>query len=69
MQRENVKSSNLKSVGYDALAEVLEIEFLDGCVYQYFNVSEYVYNSLMGASSLGKYFSQNIENLYKYNKV
>lgn len=38
MDRTPVSSTNLKSVGYDAVNRVLEIEFHDGGIYQYFNV-------------------------------
>jgi hypothetical protein len=68
MKRTAVSSSNLASVGYDADAKILEIEFLDRSIYQYFNVPVTVYNGLMGASSHGKHFHTHIEQggyLYK----
>lgn len=34
MQRQPISSSNLKTVGYDADTQVLEIEFHHGGVYQ-----------------------------------
>ena len=42
MERKNVSSSNLKSVGYDSTTQTLEIEFLNGGLYQYSSVSESV---------------------------
>ncbi len=38
MNRVPVSSSNLAAVGYDPAGKVLEIEFLNGSIYQYFNV-------------------------------
>jgi hypothetical protein len=43
MQRQLVKSTNVRSVGYDASIGTLEIEFHSGGIYQYFSVPEAVY--------------------------
>jgi hypothetical protein len=69
MQRENVESSNLRSVGYDAERQILEIEFTSGSVYQYFNVPTSVYEALMSASSKGQYHIQWIKHSYRYQKI
>lgn len=70
MQRTNVVSSNLKSVGYDEENEILEIEFLHGGVYKYFNVTLSVYDGLMTANSHGKYFDRNVKKAgYRYRKI
>jgi hypothetical protein len=49
--------------------EILEVEFNHGGIYQYFDVPENVYEELMNADSHGVYFSENIRNVYKYQKV
>jgi len=69
MERQNVSSSNLASIGYDAQNEILEVEFKHGGVYQYFDVPENIYDELMNASSHGVYFSANIRNDYEYSKL
>jgi hypothetical protein len=69
MEREAVSSSNIASIGYDANSQTLEIEFLNGGVYQYFDVPEQVYNDFMNASSHGQYLAQNIKGHYRYSKV
>lgn len=69
MWRAEVESSNLKSVGYNPLEQVLEIEFRSGGVYQYFQVPFDVYEELLKAESKGKYFWSNIRNKYEYKKV
>ena len=61
MRRTAVSSSNLASVGYDADQRILEIEFLNRSVYQYYNVPESLYRSLMNASSHGSYFDSYIK--------
>lgn len=70
MERKRVSSSNLASVGYDPETKTLEIEFLNGGLYQYFNVSESIYNGLMAASSHGSYFDQHVKKGgYNYKKL
>jgi hypothetical protein len=54
MEREEVTSSNLRSVGYDAESQILEIEFKQGAVYQYYEVPPEVHASLMAARSIGR---------------
>ena len=55
MDRTSVRSTNLKSVGYDSLNSKLEIEFNSGHIYQYLSVPMEIYNALMNASSKGTY--------------
>lgn len=64
-----VKSSNIRSIGYDMENEVLEIQFLDGSVYHYFEVPLYEYDSIMEASSHGKYLAQYIKGNYRYERI
>jgi len=69
MDRQIVKSSNLKSIGYDQSSNILEVEFLSGGIYQYFKVPSQIYLELMKATSKGSYFHKNIKNKYKYNHI
>ncbi len=69
MNRTPVSSSNVASVGYDQSTLTLEVEFNDGSVYQYFDVSDTVNQELMCAGSIGKFLHANIKNKYRYTKV
>lgn len=69
MQRTRVSSSNLHSIGYDPVNNILEIEFLSGGVYQYSGVHQNIYSGLMNATSHGKYFHAYIKNLYPYVQI
>lgn len=69
MNRQPVTSSNIASIGYDADSQTLEIEFLNGGVYQYFDVPQHVHQELMNASSHGQYLAQNIKGIYRFSKV
>ena len=55
MNRTPVVSSNVASVGYDEDSLTLEIEFKNGTIYQYFDVSKNIYDGLIGADSVGGY--------------
>jgi curved DNA-binding protein CbpA len=69
IERIRVESSNIHSVGFDVGSKILQVEFLNGSVYQYNNVPKYVYDELMQAASKGKYFNKNIVFSYKYECV
>jgi hypothetical protein len=64
MQRQSVKSSNLASVGYDALTSTLEVEFHGGHVYRFRGVPEHAHKALVQAKSIGRAFAQNIRPVY-----
>lgn len=69
MEREPVDSSNIATIGYDVDSETLEIEFLRGGVYQYFDVPEQVYEDIISADSAGKYLNSNVKGVYRYSKI
>ena len=69
MNRQPVTSSNIASIGYDANSQTLEVEFLNGGVYQYFDVPQHIYDGIMNADSHGQYLAQNIKGVYRYSKV
>lgn len=69
MQRISVSSSNIAAIGYDVQSSTLEIEFLNGSIYQYFDVAENVYNELMQAGSIGAYLNSYIKGNYRFSRV
>lgn len=70
MEREPVTSSVLASVGYEEASAILEIEFVDGRIYQYFGVPSEVQAGLMAAESLGSYFGTHVKKAgYQYARV
>jgi len=64
-----VDSSNVAAVGYDVDSETLQVEFINGSIYQYFGVREDVFNGLRDAASVGRYLSTVIKGTYRYSKV
>lgn len=69
MERAQVKSSSLRSIGFDPDKGVLEVEFQRGGVYQYFGVPEAMFGQLMLASSKGTFFNRYIEDRFSYTRV
>lgn len=55
MVRLSVKSTNVKSVGYDPETKTLEVEFRTGGVYQYPNVPPAMYADLLASDSIGRF--------------
>lgn len=70
MNRVPVVSSNVAEIGYDVVTNSLEVLFRNGAVYQYFNVPYAVYEGLLSASSVGRYFDVNVKKAgYAVRKV
>ncbi len=64
MTRQAVKSSRIKSVGYDDRKRVLTIEFKRGAVWSYTYVPENLFERLLSAESKGKFFNEFIRPFY-----
>ncbi|MDP3899988.1 MAG: KTSC domain-containing protein [bacterium] len=69
MYRTPVSSSNICSIGYDSALSILEVEFTSGDVYQYFDVSENLYQQFFNTSSHGQFLNDHIRYNYRYQKV
>jgi len=69
MQRVLVESTTLGSAGHDAQWAVLELQFRNGAVYQYFPVPPRVFQDLLRARSKGGYFNQHIRGKYPFLRI
>jgi hypothetical protein len=70
MERQPVTSRMLASMGYDEASATLEVEFMEGGVYQYFGVPSQVHAGLMAADSHGAYFDAHVKKAgYEYAKI
>lgn len=67
MRRRYVKSASVRSVGYEGTT--LEIEFVSGAVYQYFEVPQPTYAGLLAAESIGHYVNTEIKPYYEFREV
>jgi XTP/dITP diphosphohydrolase len=69
MQRLPVESSDIVSIGYDPKARVLDIEFKEDRIYQYFDVEPDIYERFTRTDSYGEYFYAHINKHYRYKRV
>lgn len=61
MKRIPVQSDYLHSVGYAPCASVLEIEFVEGMVFQYLDIPTSIYDALMATPAKEAFFREKIE--------
>tara|TARA_R110002020_G_scaffold26270_23_gene84906 strand:+ start:869 stop:1084 length:216 start_codon:yes stop_codon:yes gene_type:complete len=71
VERVNVESSLIKSIGYQEETSVLEVEFNNGSVYLYAGVPEDIYDQILEADSAGKAFNNLVKTngAYPYQRV
>ena len=63
--RERVGSKVVASIGYSKRRHILEIEFVNGAVYRYLEVSPSVYRELLESDSKARYYDTNIKGNYQ----
>lgn len=69
MERQQIESSMIRSIGYDFDNSILEIEFNSDAVWQYSDFPESSWYEFEGAESQGKFFLREIVNQYPENRV
>lgn len=69
MEMQAVSSSNIAAIGYDEEKKVLRIEFNSGRVYDYAEVPKRVYDGLLRADSVGRYFHVHVKDQYSYSEA
>lgn len=72
MEMQNVKSSQIESVGHNAETSVLRIRFKGGSEYEYKNVDTVLFERLVKAESIGSFFTKHIKCspvTYPYKKI
>lgn len=70
MNRDPLASKSIASLGYDAEAEILEIEFREnGYVYQYLAFPQGEYDRLITSRSVGQYFNKYVRDQYPCARV
>ena len=63
--RQRVDSSAIAKLGYSKRRHILEIEFVNGAVYRYFDVPLSVYRDLMSAESKARFYDSNVRKHYR----
>ena len=67
--RSSVSSSHLASIGHDPASGTLEVEFRNGAVWRYGDVSEPEYEDLLRSASRGRAFVRVIRSRKKGVRV
>ena len=57
------------SAGYDAPSSTMELEFVEGGVYRYFAVPRSVFDGLLAADSIGRFFREHIRGVYPFERI
>jgi KTSC domain len=69
MQRTPIDSKAITSLGYDPATQLLEVEFKNGGIYRYENVTPEQHRALVAADSPGKYLRAHIIPTCAFTKV
>lgn len=69
IEHQTVKSSNIRSVGYDNFSRILEVAFHNGSTFRYHDVDPQHFTKLTTAKSVGAYFHSHIRNAHVASKV
>ncbi|RKH53440.1 KTSC domain-containing protein [Corallococcus sp. AB050B] len=69
MHRVPVKSSNIRSIGYDSATSTLEVEFNDLSIYSYSEVPLPLHTSLMQATSKGAFLAKHIKDKFVFERI
>jgi len=67
--REKVDSSNVAEVGHDSDTDTLVVLFHNGGMYAYDDVPRTVYDQMLSAESVGKFFNAHVKGKYDFRKV
>jgi hypothetical protein len=69
LRRHHVKSTAVRTMGYDADEWVLQLEYTNGKVYNYFRVPPGEFELLEDAPSIGDYVNRQIKPFYEYEEL
>jgi len=69
MNRITLDSRTVASAGYDEPSATMEVEFVEGRVYRYFVVPRSVFDALLTADSVGRFFQEHIRDVYPFERI
>lgn len=68
-EMQEVVSTQLAAVGYDADKKALKIQFNSGGEYLYSDVPQDIYEQLLNAPSVGQFFNANVKWNFPYVRL
>ena len=60
--------SPVQSIGYEAQAKILKVNYKSGSIYIYFEVPGQIFKTLLMTHNIGKYLNSHIRGNYHYQK-
>lgn len=69
MVNQMVLSTEIEWIGYDEKKNMLQVEFIEGRVYQYDQVPKDVYHAFLNTASHGKFFEESIKPNYPHRRI
>jgi lysyl-tRNA synthetase class 2 len=63
-----VESSAIARIGYREAARELDVTFITGRAYVYYDVPRHVYRAFLAAESKGTFFNEEIRDIYRYTE-
>jgi KTSC domain len=69
VERKKVNSTHVRSIGYDAKDQILEIEFFSGSIMQYSRVSSEIHRRLTASTSMKSFIEDNIHDSFSEKRV
>lgn len=63
------QSSNIARFSYDEGREVLIVEFNNGATYEYFDITQNVFENMKAAPSRGAFLAHEIKGRYRYARA
>lgn len=69
MQMQQVKSTQIESVGYDVAKKKLRVKFQRGAMYEYSDVPAETYTQFTAAESAGKFFGAQIKGKFPFERL
>ena len=65
---QEVDSSTIAAIGHDGIS-TLQVNFVSGARYQYFEVPYRIYEEFLAAVSKGRFFNYRIKERYRYERI
>ena len=69
MVNQMVLSTEIEWIGYEQKTNMLQVEFIEGGIYQYQNVPKNIYDNFLSADSHCRYFETSVKGRYQYRKI
>jgi hypothetical protein len=69
MDRISVNHNEFRTVGYEPLELLMEVEFQDGRIYLFSDIPMALYDSFIAADNMSDFYHTHIEDQYAHTRV